>query len=60
MSYRKLFQVKPGGKLKSSQIDPAFTEKQKNKTAATADLEKLRRSCENCSIGCTPSANGRC
>ena len=40
MSYRKMFQVEPGGKLTLSEIDPGFTAKHKNKTAAAADLEK--------------------
>ena len=40
MSYRRLFEIKPGQKLKLSGSDPAFTAKHKNKAAATKDLEK--------------------
>ncbi len=40
MSYRERFQIEPGSKPKLSEIDPAFTAKHKDKTAATADLEK--------------------
>jgi PPK2 family polyphosphate:nucleotide phosphotransferase len=40
MSYRKLFRVESGSKLKLSETDPAFTAKHKNKTSATADLAK--------------------
>ena len=40
MSYRELFQVEPGCKLKLSEIDPDFTAKHENKASAAADLEK--------------------
>ena len=39
MGFRKLFQVKPGQKLKLSESDPSFTGKHKNKATATKDLE---------------------
>ena len=43
MDYVKKFQVKPGARVKLAGIDPDFTGTVKNKVAALAETEKLKK-----------------